>query len=296
MAVQSSSRKWMFIGGGAIAAVALVIGFQNYPPQPKDSTGTIGAAQRYHEPQITEADVKVSQDELTTWLQSETFDRIVKDPEARRLFTNEAVMRTVTDEARNKVQLVDEARARVQIADDARVQLALAGDANARLQLADDARNKIQLADEARAKLALAGDANAKLQLADDARTKIQLADEARAKLELATDARTKLELAADARAKLQLADDARVMLALAGDARSKLQLADDARSKIQLADEARAKLALADGAAKVSALDNGLIRAALSSEAFCRVLANDALRNQLVAEARKLEAGGNID
>ena len=97
MAVQNSSRKWMFIGGGVVAAVALVIGFQNYPPQPKDATGTIGAAQRYHEPQITGADVKVSQDELTTWIQSDTFDRIVKDPQARKLFTDAAVLQEFTN-------------------------------------------------------------------------------------------------------------------------------------------------------------------------------------------------------
>ena len=267
MAVQSSSRKWMFIGGGVVAAVALVIGFQNYPPQPKDSTGTIGAAQRYHEPQITGADVKVSQDELTTWLQSETFDRIVKDPEARRLFTNEAVMRTVTDEARNRIELAEEAQARIQIADDARVELALAGDANARLQIADDARNKIQLAEAASAKL------------------------------ELATDARAKLELAADARNKIELAEAARVVLAVAGDAQSKMQLAAEARNKMELAAEARAKLELANNsAAKFSALDNGLIHAALRSEAFCRVLVDEALLNQLMSEARRLEADAKID
>jgi len=72
-------------------AAALVVFFQNYPPQPKDAAGTIGAAQRYHETQITGADVKVSQDAVTTWIQSETFDRIVKDPQARRLFTDAAV-------------------------------------------------------------------------------------------------------------------------------------------------------------------------------------------------------------
>ena len=100
MAVQNSTRKWMFIGGGVVAAVALVIGFQNYPPQPKDATGTIGAAQRYHEPQITGADVQVGQDEITKWVQSDTFDRIVKDPQARKLFTDAAVQQKLTDQGR----------------------------------------------------------------------------------------------------------------------------------------------------------------------------------------------------
>ena len=91
MAAQSSSRKWTIIGVGVVAAVAPLIGFQNYPRQPKDAAGAIGAAQRHHEPQIAGDDVKVSQDELTTWIQSETFDRIVKDPQARKLFADAAV-------------------------------------------------------------------------------------------------------------------------------------------------------------------------------------------------------------
>jgi hypothetical protein len=103
MAVQSSTKKWMFIGGGVIVAAALVVLFQNYPPQPKDAAGTIGAAQRYHEPQISGADVKVSQDELTTWIQSDTFDRIVKDPQARKLFTDAMFFAAVSDAAARNV-------------------------------------------------------------------------------------------------------------------------------------------------------------------------------------------------
>jgi hypothetical protein len=100
MAVQNSTRKWVFIGVGVVAAAALVMFFQNYPPQPTDSAATIGAAQRYHSTQITGADVKVSQDELTTWIQSDTFDRIVKDPQARKLFTDAAVISMFNDAAR----------------------------------------------------------------------------------------------------------------------------------------------------------------------------------------------------
>src|SRR5262245_2545549 len=100
MAVQNSTRKWVFIGVGVVAAAALVVLFQHYPPQPNDSAATIGAAQRYHSTQITGADVKVSQDELTTWIQSDTFDRIVKDPEARKLFTDAAVISMFNDAAR----------------------------------------------------------------------------------------------------------------------------------------------------------------------------------------------------
>ncbi len=101
MAVQTSSKKWMFIGGGVIVAAVLVVFFQNYPPSQKDAEGTIGAAQRYHSTQITGTDVKVDETELTTWIQSDTFDRIVKDPQARKLFTDAAVMQLFLDNARN---------------------------------------------------------------------------------------------------------------------------------------------------------------------------------------------------
>jgi hypothetical protein len=99
MAVQNSTRKWVFVGVGVVAAAALVVFFQNYPPQSKDAAGAIGAAQRYHSTQITGVDVKVSQDELTTWIQSDTFDRIVRDPQARKLFADAAVISMFNDAA-----------------------------------------------------------------------------------------------------------------------------------------------------------------------------------------------------
>ena len=162
MAVKNSSRKWMFIGGGVVAAVALVIGFQNYPPQPKDSTGTIGGAQRYHEPQITGADVKVSQDELTTWLQSDTFDRIVKDPEARRLFTNESVQRVLAESARNEIKLVDDARGprnQAELANDVNKQLTVANEASRQMLVIDDLQKKLSPSDFALLQAAFSNDA-----------------------------------------------------------------------------------------------------------------------------------------
>jgi len=160
MAVQNSSKKWMLIGGGVIAAAALVVGFQNYPPQPKDAAGTIGGAQRYHEPQITGDDVKVSQDELTKWIQSDTFDRIVKDPEARKLFTDAAVRSFMSKESNyasrqleskdlNKIQLADESgldqsrnTPKLEMAENSRTKNAI------NLVAEGSDLNKIQLADE----------------------------------------------------------------------------------------------------------------------------------------------------
>ena len=149
MPVQNSTRKWVFIGVGVIAAAAFVVFFQSYPPQPKDAAATIGAAQRYHATQITGADVKVSQDELTTWMQSDTFDRIVKDPQARKLFTDAAVLSMFDEAARKRgdgsAKLVDESNK----LEDRSAKLALGG---VRERL--DESNKLE---DRSAKLALGG-------------------------------------------------------------------------------------------------------------------------------------------
>jgi hypothetical protein len=92
----------MFIGVGVIAAGALAVFFSNYPPRPGDSAGTIGGAQRYHSTQITGADVKVTETEVSKWMQSDTFDRIIKDPEARKLFADASIQRLFADTANNK--------------------------------------------------------------------------------------------------------------------------------------------------------------------------------------------------
>ena len=63
MAVQNSTKKWVFIGGGLIIAAVLVVFFQNYPPRPTDAAGTIGGAERYHAPQIASKDVVVDETE-----------------------------------------------------------------------------------------------------------------------------------------------------------------------------------------------------------------------------------------
>jgi len=69
MATNSGNRgnaKIWFIGGGVVAAAALVIFLRNYPPQPADAAGTVGAAQRYSSTQITKDDVTVAPD--ACWL------------------------------------------------------------------------------------------------------------------------------------------------------------------------------------------------------------------------------------
>src|SRR5262245_56697643 len=110
MASNTGSRgneKYFFIGGGVVAAIAMVVFLQHYPPKPADATGTIQGASRYHDTQITSDDVKGSPDALATWIQSDTFDKIVKDPEARKLFASGAVSQLFTNDAARQIAIGD---------------------------------------------------------------------------------------------------------------------------------------------------------------------------------------------
>ena len=82
-------RRMIFAGAGVLAVAALVVYFGGYyPPAKEEAFGTIGAAERYRSSQITGADVKLDSPELQAFLQSETFDRIVRDPAARQALSN----------------------------------------------------------------------------------------------------------------------------------------------------------------------------------------------------------------
>src|SRR6187401_3078302 len=103
MATNSGNKGKIFMIGGIVAAAAVVVFLQNYPPKPQDAAGTVGAAQRYHETQITGSDVTVSPDAVATWIQSDTFDRIAKDPAARALFASEAFQQAIQNDAIRQV-------------------------------------------------------------------------------------------------------------------------------------------------------------------------------------------------
>jgi hypothetical protein len=79
---------------------ALVVYFGGYyPPTNEEAYGTIGAAERYRSEQIKAEDVKLDNPEVQAFLQSETFDRLARDPAAREALTNEALMQAVNNDA-----------------------------------------------------------------------------------------------------------------------------------------------------------------------------------------------------
>jgi hypothetical protein len=76
------------------AAAAVVLAFfivTGFPKVDRGTEATIGAAQRYQAQQLSNKDVVVGDTQIQEFLQSETFDRLMKDESARRLLSNQSV-------------------------------------------------------------------------------------------------------------------------------------------------------------------------------------------------------------
>jgi hypothetical protein len=77
-------------------AVFTITGF---PVADRGTEATIGAAQRYQAPQISDKDVVLGDAQIQKFLQSETFDRLLKDENARKLLSNEVMRNAPRDPA-----------------------------------------------------------------------------------------------------------------------------------------------------------------------------------------------------
>ena len=79
---------------GTVAAAAIVLGmayWTGYPPITNQGTeGTIGAAQRYQAKQMSDKDVVLGDAAAQKFLQSETFDRVMKNEKARNFLKKAA--------------------------------------------------------------------------------------------------------------------------------------------------------------------------------------------------------------
>jgi hypothetical protein len=77
---------WGLAAAAAVLlAVFTVIGF---PSANRGTEATIGAAQKYQAPQLAAGDVKVGDASVQEFLQSESFDRLLKDPQARSILSD----------------------------------------------------------------------------------------------------------------------------------------------------------------------------------------------------------------
>jgi hypothetical protein len=86
---KAMTRKAMW---GVAAAAAILLGvfvIRGFPPVGRGTEGTVGAAKKYEAPQIAAKDVVVGDASVQEFLQSEEFDRLAKDPEARSVLTSD---------------------------------------------------------------------------------------------------------------------------------------------------------------------------------------------------------------
>ena len=82
----------------AAAAVALVVmRVLGYPPVQDGTEATIGAAQRYQAPQISNADVKLQDAQLQAFLQSDQFRQLASDKAAQEALKNKDFQRALSD-------------------------------------------------------------------------------------------------------------------------------------------------------------------------------------------------------
>jgi len=93
------TRKAMWGLAAAAAIVLAVFAVTGFPPVGHGIEGTIGAAKKYQAPQMGTADVLLGDAAAQEFLQSDVFDRLVKDPEARALLSHAEILASLADRA-----------------------------------------------------------------------------------------------------------------------------------------------------------------------------------------------------
>jgi hypothetical protein len=114
---RNDSKLALWIGTGVAAAAVLISAFVfKFPPGGENVSGTVVPAQRYRAEQIKAEDVKLGDQAVAQLMQTEAFERIVKDPKMRALAQDpgfQALARTQALAAilRNADALVAQAKA-----------------------------------------------------------------------------------------------------------------------------------------------------------------------------------------
>ena len=86
-----TSRKAMWVLAAAAAVVLGIFIVKGFPVVDRGTEATIGAAKRYQAEQLGNQDVTVGDTQVQDFLQSETFDRLIKDDSARQLLSDRSV-------------------------------------------------------------------------------------------------------------------------------------------------------------------------------------------------------------
>ena len=150
---------WIVAATAALALIAMRL--VGYPPVEKGTEATIGAAQRYQEPQISSSDVKTGDAQLQAFLQSDLFRQLATDKVAQEALRNKDFQRALQDQSVRLALASADARFAIAAAKKA------AGDArlatsDARLATSDAMRAAL----DAHAALRVAYDASAALRAA----------------------------------------------------------------------------------------------------------------------------------
>ena len=86
---------------GLAAAAAVILAFftvHGFPTVDRGTEGTIGAAKKYEAPQIAASDVKTGDASAQDFLQSDTYDKLAKDPAARALLSDPGFVARLHDQ------------------------------------------------------------------------------------------------------------------------------------------------------------------------------------------------------
>ena len=93
------AKKVLWSVAAAAAAALVVMRVAGYPPVEKGTEATIGAAQRYQAPQVAAADVKLEDQELQAFLQSDLFRQLVADKAAVEALKNNDFQKAMANDA-----------------------------------------------------------------------------------------------------------------------------------------------------------------------------------------------------
>jgi len=270
----SINRK--LVAGGAFAAVAVGIAaiVFDYPPKSQDVMGTIAPAERYRAPQAGAEAVKLGDQTIAQLMQSDAFDRIVKDPELSAFAKQSAVR--------------DLARVLQKNADASRVMLGAIDVSRATVQDIDLAKTVLADADLSRSVLAemIVAD-RVKLDKAAVAELKMERARAADAvAVDRAAVDRAAVDRAAVDRAAVDRAVLERALLAQPEAALMMLRKVDVARLALEKADLARVIVANAE-ASRVLMSTDVAARALSSADAQRMMQSIEASRSQMERASR---------
>ena len=83
----SFNKRNVFIGVSVAVAAALLVSHYtlDFPGGGSSLSGTVAPAQRYRTPQTQAQDVKLGDQSIAQVMQSDAFDRLIKDPQVRAL-------------------------------------------------------------------------------------------------------------------------------------------------------------------------------------------------------------------